>query len=187
MALFNPHRILSRPLRLRWAGWEADTYNLQTAGWRLAAEEDVARDQIRIAFSHDRYDVRGFSQAVPFRYLEPADEWDRARPTIPVAHMANRLWVRTIESPFRFRAIDATPQLAPSMLEHRLEDLVHFAPAMAEQRLILPDEASVPELLERIVAMQQGARIERIREELRAEPLEQHTMRAQILTFKRAA
>lgn len=188
------HRILSRPVRLYWAGWETDTLRLQTAGWDLSAEQDVERNGMRVAFRHRRHDVRGITEAVDFPYWGSAtDQVTWRPPMLHVEHIANRLWIRHVGiDRVSFASIDAKPQLQADWTMTSLDDLAHFAPAQASQQLILPQEEGVPELLARIVDMQSGARLERFRREIQEqraiERVERpHLVHAQIITFPRAA
>ncbi len=53
MAFDTGPRILSRPLRVHWAGWETDTYRLQRSGWKISAMQDVRGNRLQMAFRHN--------------------------------------------------------------------------------------------------------------------------------------
>jgi hypothetical protein len=63
-----------------------------------------------------------------------------------------------------FNAIDATPSFTERRIS-RVEDLAHFAAPLVKTREIIIPQDSVPELLERILKLQQPARTDRIRAE----------------------
>lgn len=184
-------RLQSRPLLLRWAGWEADTYTLQKHGWEISADQDVAYDAIRVAFRHPKLDVRGITERADYNYQLAAEDhrqW-RQLPPLHVEHLVNRMSL-VIAHPTigDFRAVDAVPQLARFDEIRSIDDLAHFAPAQAQQQLIIPEPETVPELLAKIVEMQSGARLERFREEIREERAARPGLvHAQIISFPRAA
>jgi hypothetical protein len=87
-----------------------------------------------------------------------------------------------------FAAIDATPQFVTTTIK-TLADFAHFgAPLARTQEIILPEE-NVPELLEKILKLQDPARIERIRRDVRnpegimIDAIPRQKMHAQILSF----
>lgn len=64
---------------------------------------------------------------------------------------------------------------------------MHFAgPLIRTSEIIIPEE-SVPELLERILKLQQPARMDRIREELRGERRREQKFHAQIISMQDVA
>jgi hypothetical protein len=67
---------------------------------------------------------------------------------------------------WNFQPIDAQPCVTTNRIS-RMEDLCHFAaPLVRCNEVIIPNE-SVPELMERILKLQQPARTDRIREDMR--------------------
>ena len=170
----DDHVLLSRPVKLHWAGWETNTYRLQQAGWSLSAEEDIRDMRMRLALRHEGHRIYGLTAGVDFDFMGARyNAMDMVRATeamtIPVQHMASRLTVQSYEhGGFNFRPIDATPQFLERRIQS-IEDFAHFATPLARtQEIILPEE-SVPELLERILKLQQPARTDRLREQLRAD------------------
>jgi len=184
------YRFQSLPVELHWAGWRSDTYSLQKAGWELSAEQDPHYERMRIAFRHQRLNLRGISETFTrwnYRDMFEGGMIDRRNlPVLHVEHLAPNIVGQVVRT-FRvenFRPIDAMPQIAHDEIR-TLDDLVHFAPAQAQQQLILP-EPSVPELLEKIVAMQADARLQHFRDVV-AEERSQPLVHAQIISFPRAA
>jgi hypothetical protein len=161
--------MLSRPVELHWAGWRSDTLTLQQHGWQLSAEQDVMRQQMSIAMRNERAGMSGITAPMTFEYQRYAHNHYDVRPTLPVHLMGRKIEImHTMGNHWdNFRPIDALPQFVPNREIRALEDFVHFAPALARtQQLIVPED-SVEELMARILKMQQGPRIERIREEIR--------------------
>lgn len=189
------------PLKLHWAGWETDTARLQVAGWQLSAEQCPHRDMMRLAISHPRWDTRGLTPDLRFDYIEALrhPEYARQLPPFPIS-LANKLWIREKAIPGvsaryleeagdrreHWRPIDARPSI--EMFDERsLEDVCHFK-ALAGDELVVPEEG-VAELLERIVAMQSGARLERFREQVREERASKRLIvpHCQIISLREAA
>lgn len=159
------NRILSRPVRLNWSGWETDTFRLQQAGWSLSADQDVCRNQIQLAFRNERAGMVGISGAIDWDYYHYSDAPSAALPVLPVKMISHKIMIEHYGGLPSFRPIDAQPQMVTSE-RTCLEDFAHFAPAHTRtQQLIVPEE-TVEDLMGRILEMQQGPRIERIRAEV---------------------
>lgn len=180
------HRLMSRPLRLHWAGWTADTYSLQRAGWSISAEQHIQSMTMQLALRHPDKGGYGVSSRVPFDYMYERDSF------APMDLGADIRFGRSIDFHVTdlpsFRAVDALPQ----MMERRrvsLEDFAHFhTPLVRTNEIVVPEE-SVEELMERILKMQQPDRTARIRESLRnpegyrMDALPKQKFHAQILSF----
>jgi hypothetical protein len=183
-------RLLSRPLRVHWAGWETDTFRLQKAGWKISAEQDFWQRRMRLAMEHTECQMRGMSPYLDFEY-EYAIRDPRYLNDIVfhVDHVMGRE-VRVYEHgriEWAFQPIDAQPTFTENKIS-RIEDLAHFAAPLVKTREIIIPQDSVPELLERILKLQQPARTDRIREEYRRSPegfevAPQQRMEAQIISL----
>ena len=184
-------RLLSRPLRVHWAGWETDTYRLQKAGWQISADQDVFGNRMRIAMKHDGFQMRAVSPYIGFHYERALRDHDY------LGHIGlhvDRAMGRDIMIhehgmvDWNFQAIDAQPTFTESRVS-RIEDLAHFAAPLVKTREIIIPQDSVPDLLERILKLQQPARTGRIREEMRKYPeafeaqQPQQRMEAQIISL----
>lgn len=190
-------RLLSRPLKVRWAGWESDTLKLQQAGWNISAYEDVACMAMEIAIRNREWGAQGLSQRIhDFDYYRGARFQDTYH-DIPIQfgmRLAQNITVQTdsnhhIRESVPYRAIDAMPQWSERMIT-KLDDLAHFAsvPLTRTQEIILPDEEDVNTLLERILEKQQGARRRYFEEKVReGDHREVPTVHAQIITLRQAA
>jgi hypothetical protein len=163
-------RILSRPLRLLWAGWETTTTRLQQAGWKLSAEQDFYGNRMRIALSHDGMSMYAMTPSFDFQYMEAARDYRYLESVpIPVVHaMGRQVFIHEHgRIDWMFKEIDAQPTFTATKIS-KIEDLAHFAaPLVRCNEVIIPEE-SVPELLDRILKLQQPARTDRLREEMRS-------------------
>lgn len=178
---------LSQPVPVLFAGFESNTWKLQEAGWSLSAEQDIMSMSMRLAMRHEGLQLYGISDSTRWDY------WDRMGgrlPALNVRHMAARMYVQIMESsPLSFEPIDARP-FARNVTQSRLEDLVHFAPAMVRTKEIILPEASVPQLMDQILKLQEPGRQERLkaqlaeeREGLRLDAIPRQKFHAQILSI----
>jgi hypothetical protein len=166
----RPDHILSRPVELHWAGWRSDTHTLQQHGWQISAEQDVMRMQMSMALRNERAGMSGITAPMNWEYERYAmDYGHRGMPALPVHLMGRRIEVmHTMGNHWdNFRPIDAQPQFMPNREIRSMDDLVHFAPAHTRTKQLIVPEDTVDDLMERILKMQSGPRIERIREEIR--------------------
>jgi hypothetical protein len=199
MAFETRPRILSRPLRLHWAGWETDTFALQKAGWSLSAYQDIRGQRLQLAF---RCGQRGgkmeaITEVIPFNYermMDPYGDYGgdgrlldgivlRVQQAIGPEVMIYQ--TGRLDAP-GWGPIDAEPRYTGATIT-RLEDFAHFASPLIRTNEIIVPEQSVPELLEMILKRQQPARTERIKEELRGENRPEQRFHAQIISLKDAA
>lgn len=182
-------RLLSRPLKIYWAGWETTTYELQKCGWSLSAHQDVRGNRLQLAFRQGSLKIEGITSVIPFKYERALDLRDRGYVdslVLTVDRMlGEQVMLRTVgDISALWSPIDAEPRYTEERIM-RLEDLAHFAgPLIRTNEIIVPEE-SVPKLLERILELQQPARIERIREELRGEKRPEQKFHAQIISLAR--
>jgi hypothetical protein len=92
-----------------------------------------------------------------------------------------------------FNPIDAKPQLVTTEVLS-LDELVHFAPALVRTKEIILPEESVPELMEKILKLQQPGREAELKRQLNEDRAGQlvgshprQKFHAQILSIERAA
>lgn len=166
---YRNHYLLSRPVELHWAGWHTDTYRLQQAGWSLSAHENVHNMTMQMALRNERAGIYGVTGEVRWDYFaNTGHEHSRAAslPVLPVKLMSRNVDVLHYGGALpEFAAIDAQPQIS-TRTRVRLEDFAHFAPAHSRTQQIIVPEDTVDDLMARILEMQHGPRIERIREEI---------------------
>lgn len=172
-----------------WAGFESDTYRLQQQGWSISAEQDIRQCTMRLAFRHTGAAMFGVSDEIGWQYERHLMQYGGDFPLVRV-HMMGREIRYHIQGSvdWNFQPIDAMPQFVKTEIKS-LEDMVHFAPALARTKQIILPEESVPELMERILKLQQPEReAEFLRqakdasEGLRTAPPQQK-FHAQILSF----
>jgi hypothetical protein len=171
LVLNDQQRILSRPLRLLWAGWETNTLRLQQAGWQLSAEQDFYQNRMRIAMRHQSMNLMAMTPSFDFSYESAAMDQRRYLESFPIqvcAAMGSNVSIHEAgRVDWMFKDIDAQPTFTTNKIS-KLEDLAHFAaPLVRCNEIIIPNE-SVDELMERILKLQQPARTDRIREEMRS-------------------
>lgn len=164
--MFDGHRVLSEPVRVMWAGFETDTLRLQRAGWSLSAEQDVCRGAMRLAMRHEQAQAFAISDPMDWHYREAG--WHR---TVCVhMRMAHRIEFREMgRVDWNFQPIDAQPTFIPDFRFRQLEDFAHFAPSLVRTKEIIIPEETVPDLLERILALQEPGRQEALKRQLQAD------------------
>jgi hypothetical protein len=154
-------RFLSLPVTLNMAGWTSDTYRLQQAGWSLSADQDMRTMTMQMAMRHEQMGLYGVSARLAWEYLRDDPQFLR-NVELPVRWVGRDIIVQMMGTPdFNFQPIDAIPQLRSQ--RKRLEDFVHFAPALARTNQIIVPEESVEELMDRILKLQQPDRVERFK------------------------
>lgn len=146
-----------------WAGFESDTYRMQQAGWSIAAEQDITRQTMRLAFRHDGQGMRGFSEISKWdyerNYYEPYRPDLRNDRPIMVQMMGRNINYSIKGSvDWNYVPIDAAPQIAPKTEITSIDDLVHFAPSLVRTKQIIVPEESVEDLMGRILKLQQPER-----------------------------
>ncbi len=163
-------RLLSKPVRLLWAGFESDTFALQRAGWSFAAQQNVYDNSMRLAMRHEKMRLTGISQVTEWEFARGGDHWHMVPRPIAMCAIGNVCVFRgdVLESeharmaymprfdPAQWHAIDCVPQIMETQEAEPLTGLVHFAP-LDFKRIILPEE-SVPDLMARILELQRPVR-----------------------------
>ena len=187
-------RILSRPVKLHWAGWETDTYRLQQAGWELSSEQDIASGSIRMVIRNEALGMIGQTLTTRWDYEDMlkrqylGDRGDFEERSLQLHHMGRQIMVHN-HGPMNFQPIDAQPQMVTSEVRS-LEDLAHFAkaPLVRTQALVLP-EPEVDDLLKLILEKQQAAKTDYFRDIVAREGqiAQPHKFHAQIISLPLAA
>jgi hypothetical protein len=201
------------PIKVRWEGWESDTFQLQGCGWEVSVAQDPIHQAMQIALHHRTMKLVGISSMERFNYREI---WDRdaylANVVIPIVHIAPRIDIVTVkEARFinavrptngvginwdSFKPVDACPSVMMEEIKS-LKDLIHFQPLPQAQEIIIP-EKSVADLLEDILKKQEPEQMQywkRFQEEamlakgrrLDIEEMPERKVHAQIITFKQRA
>lgn len=164
-------RLLSRPFKVFWQGWETTTFRLQQVGWQLATERDLRQMCIRIlmkhsgmqlvAITHDSY--FDFDVATNPGYSD--DGITHGMPIFNVQHIAHdfRFVTAPIVNVADFREIDAQPQIVHNHVIESVRDLDIFAPApqtRTEEILVDRADMTVIEHLQAIKELQSEKQLE---------------------------
>ncbi len=162
------------PVKIRMAGWEADTHTLQRCGWQVAVEEmrmeQYMRDSLRIALKHPKLKLYCLTNTVDVDLMnrQVRRELMGSEIVLDVEHIACDINVVNIPTDFaHFRPINAEPVVEKiHTMEHRsIESFKIFKPLPEEKEIIVPKE-SVNELLQKIQSLQEPYQ-EEMREEKR--------------------
>lgn len=142
-------RVLSRPCRVHFAGFETTTTRLQQAGWELSVYEDLRRLTMQLAMRFEPARLYMMSESVDFNYFSSRGEC----PEFFVRKVVgSEIVLHTTEVP-RFHAIDAMPTFVNS--ERRsIEDFSFFATPLVRTEQIIVEPETVSDLLAKIKAMQ---------------------------------
>lgn len=175
MSHFYPDRdpMLSRPVKVHWAGWESDTLKLQASGWEVSAREDIACRQMELAIRHQGHDMVGLSQRMCFEYFHNDPRYLQAL-TIPFGMMAKtgtpHIKYHSVMAgeydKVPFRPVDCMPSYRSMDRIGGIEEFAHFAGARAGQELLVPEE-DVNDLLSRILDLQQTAKTQHFLDRVR--------------------
>lgn len=172
-----------------WAGWETTTTKLQQAGWKLSAEQDFYGNRMRIAMSHEGMRLLAVTPAFDFRYMDAISDYRYLHDVQAqvVQAMGREVFIHEHGSvDWSFKDIDAQPTFTSNKIT-KLEDLAHFAAPLVRTREIIIPEENVEDMLERILKLQQPARTERLKEQLRSPEglaaVPQQKFHAQILSI----
>lgn len=141
------------PIRVRFQGWESDTYTLQQAGWRVAMEKDIHRMMIRFIFANEYLQLAGMSEEF---YLRDFMD-DPYRCVIHVSHIGRLGIVRQHDSPpltESWNEVDCTPRYS-EWIERDIFETGLFPAKRAEDVYVEKADMSVIELLEKIKQKQQ--------------------------------
>lgn len=189
----DTERILSRPLRVRWGGWETTTTKLQQGGWELAVQEDVRSMTMRMTMRHQGFRMYGISEVLRhfdyFRYTRTSADLHQI--VIEIVHVGSNLIVNLMETNMDgWRAIDAMPQFTRQQVKG-IEDFGFFATPLTRTNELIVDPTKIGEILEQIKAAQLSEqetirkrnRLRENREGLYFEAIPQQHFHAQILSI----
>lgn len=173
MTWHNNERLVSQPLRLRWMGWEANTYDLQQHGWELSAQEDVSRRAMSIAIRNQRVGFRGLTDSLDWDYWYQMErntgrfQDPRSLPCFS-CHLGSDIIVNhsgvSANDAVEFRPIDARP-MYKEITKMSIDDLAHFRPIEKPKDEIFLREASLDEIMKMALSKQEP-RQEQIRREI---------------------
>ncbi len=176
-------RILSQPVEVHWAGFRSDTLALQREGWSISANQCFHDRTMQIALRHDKAQMRGISYIDEWEYQKFLDRYGYYPRPVPLRleSVGREIYSHALTSvrDWNFQPIDATPMFVETPIKS-IDDLVYFAPVHAKPVIIPPD--SVPDLMERILKIQEPMREEYFREQAKRAG-RAPTMHAQIMSL----
>lgn len=160
-------RFLNQPIKLRWAGWETDTYALGAQGWQISAEQDVILNRIRIAINHPEAQIQGITEMEQFLFRDIME--GRLSPALPTMlnfkTLSHQIYVNTMGHDVDFSAVDFRPQIAEQEVKS-LQDFAHFSTiAEVPKNEVYLHEANINQILEMALKRQEPEQ-EQIRQEM---------------------
>lgn len=167
--MHRDHLILSRPVKLRWAGWETDTLMLQNHGWQISADQDTFNRSMQLALNHPRFGIQAITERCDFDYYQSMILQHQGNMHIMAVsdQMATKIIVSHGNGDnFNFQPIDTRPTFTDiSMLNSHLDDIAHFKTVPYDTQEVLLESASLNDVLE-IALSKQSDRQEHIRKEM---------------------
>lgn len=142
-------RILSRPIKVHWAGWESNTLRMQQAGWKIAIRHDYYNGRYDFVFSHEQAKMSGMVSGMQIRQIltdiQNGGQYAESI-FIDIQHMANNLEVYRVNAHGDFFAdfqmIDATPRMVTGRIDS-LRDSSVFAYAVHQAEEVVIDQADM--------------------------------------------
>jgi hypothetical protein len=178
------HAVLSRPVRVHWAGWETDTYRLQKMGWQIAVDYRpdhasyvlmMKSEQANMYCITDHCHIAFWDQVRDDMHMTDTDFYHREsmlrHQIFNVSHVGLKGEIRmNYHHEVNFQLIDATPTRMPidDLKIQSIEDMNVFKKAESPKEQIIVDKAdmSVVEHLEAIKRLQSPVQ-DQIRERMR--------------------
>lgn len=150
-------RILSRPVRVDFAGFESNTYVLQQCGWEISMNQDVYSGKIGLALRHQGLQLHGFTDFVNHDY-ERAIYGGIERHVFRIVRMfyeknMNFEVIRSDDWRMACSPVDCQPQMTTREIKS-MEDFAIFATPLTRTQEIIVDPNDVNELMERILKLQ---------------------------------
>ena len=146
--LYDDRRILSRPIGIRWAGWETDTQRLQRAGWRLAVEADVMHERYWLMMNHEQMRMTAMTdeRRLDYAMTQMRNVFDQQMlPIFEVRHVAPTFEIVRVQEYGEwpdFQQIDAEPRMATNEVK-RIEDMNIFRLALDHAEEVVIDQADM--------------------------------------------
>lgn len=167
----NNSGILSQPVRLRWLGWESNTFALQEAGWEVSARQNLEYQKMQLAFRHKEMQMHGLSDYLDFDYFQkrnilyPVSDINQM-PTFG-CNIANNIVIQIQSTPpmsESFNPIDARP-IYSEFESCNLDTIAHFRKIETGENEIFLKRASMDDILNMALSKQEP-RQEQIRKEM---------------------
>ena len=154
--MFNDweRRILSKPMPVHWAGFESTTYRLQQAGWEFSAEQDYASLRTRLLLRHQGMQFHACTQYADTDFF--AEQHNEAFKGI--RFHVNWMTGGTVrvtdihDNLTTMRPVDMQPTIIKAQ---NIEDMALFGAPLVRTKEVIVAPDSVPELMDRILELQQ--------------------------------
>lgn len=169
-----------------WAGWRATGHELQRNGWEFTSyrSERTFSDMIVIEQKGVASFVSGHIDDIEARHHQHSL-------TVPIGlrHVGREVIINGAGAMPIAVPLDMSP-----ISEHEWYRIKHteFSPfkvliAKEQQRIIIPQEPSVEEMLDKIIKMQQPAQVEYFNKKVKENKMPQATLTAQIIQLRETA
>jgi len=176
--------------KIRFAGFESDTYTLAKQGWSVSAEQipmfTRAGYEIRLALKHQAAQCYMVTHSVEInwgmvgylkenRFMNPNAEYGFGKlPPFNVAAIFSEAKIHYIptDKTWKFNPVDPMMRMKQNVEVHDFESWVPFRTINPDAPQIYVPQKSVPELLEFILEKQEPKQ-KQIREEMLAEQFRQ--------------
>ena len=177
-------------MELHWAGWRSTAVTLQRHGWEFAQKHDDYQDAVSFYLHHPRFCVAGQTQQIAYEVLHEAAHRDtgyygaQGLP-VEVAYMnLKEQRIVTMGAPVA-RVVDMETEYQSPSQRYEFDPRTIFKER--DSGLLMPED-TVPDLLAKITELQEPARQERLREEVKqaARDERMHLTPARIIQFRRA-
>lgn len=167
MAFDQFPRMMSQPHPVCWAGFQSDTRTLQQNGWEFAAHQDAAHYRFGLMMKHSALGIHACTNLVDYTTRTAGMLHPDARQAFYIQWLTDRnLRVQDVRPPdwmWEAKPVDMQPQVVRELVT--LDDLNLFAGCMARTNEIIVDPHSVPDMMDRILELQEPARQEYFRQQ----------------------
>lgn len=156
----------SPPVTLMWNGWIAESYHLSNCGWEFSVEHvPTGIGAKRLVFRHAEMRVRGVSETIDDHVLMDA-KFDKIQLRCNVK-MADNLIVQSMNSgPASYTSVDMSLEYNhPSMMDTVTTEVDSLF-RTRESGILVPED-TVPDLLDRLLELQEPSRQERLKAQVR--------------------
>jgi hypothetical protein len=179
-------RLLSRPHRVHFAGFESSTYRLQQAGWQLSAEQSPRDGRLGLVMRHQGAGCYMMADEVRFNFMSSLRSEQEYELDFQVRRCSSDITVIQSNMGFGgFEPIDATPQFVTTERKS-IKDFNIFASQLVRTEEIIIEPQSVAECLDLIRKMQApelAAVRKRNLDRDRMDPINQQNFHAQIVSL----
>lgn len=184
---YGYNHLQSPIVRIHWGGFVGDTLSMQRAGWRFEKYRAERTFNDIVAFHHPIFKTYGkfmiddvWNQLNGRRYDHPVD-------VSVEANLAGDMVIRLHEERhiLSFKESFEPLDMEPRWVDHYVSKMNLFASASPkEQRIILPKDPTVDELLQQIIAKQQPGQVEYFNNKVKNREVPEATMMGQIIQLR---